>query len=391
MALVGTIRRFLVVSLALAAAVLGGAGGALFGVCGPFTDVAADAFCPFVLEVFTLGITTGTTPTTYDPTSAVNRLQMAAFLSRTVDGVVKRGHTRAALERFWNPQNDSVLALTSLTTVGGFPRGLRSDGVDVWVASSLAGTVSRIRVGDGKLLETWTDAAGAADVVLAMGRVIVAGRVAPGRIYTINPTEAAGAVTTVATNVPDSPRAIAFDGARVWTANEAGSISIATPGAIPWTVTTPTTGFIPADLLYDGANMWAPDVLGDIVIKLDSAGAILQTITVGSNPSQLAFDGTNIWVTNRSDDTVTVFRASSGAVLRTLTGNGMKEMFGVAFDGERVLVTNYSGDSVSLWKAADLTPLGSFPMPAGSAPHGACSDGTSFWIALNNVGKVVRF
>jgi len=41
-------------------------------------------FCPFVLEIFYLGITTGTTPTTYDPSSTVTRLQMAAFLSRTV-------------------------------------------------------------------------------------------------------------------------------------------------------------------------------------------------------------------------------------------------------------------------------------------------------------------
>jgi hypothetical protein len=49
-----------------------GASSALLGVCGPFTDVAADAFCPFVLEIFYLGITTGTTPTTYDPTSNVS-------------------------------------------------------------------------------------------------------------------------------------------------------------------------------------------------------------------------------------------------------------------------------------------------------------------------------
>ena len=76
--------------------VLLGASSALFGVCGPFTDVAADSFCPFVLEIFYLAITTGTTPTTYDPTSNVNRLQMAAFLSRSVDGVLRRGSRRVA-------------------------------------------------------------------------------------------------------------------------------------------------------------------------------------------------------------------------------------------------------------------------------------------------------
>jgi len=42
-------------------------------------------------------VTTGTSPTTYDPGSAVTRLQMAAFLSRTVDKALQRGSDRAAL------------------------------------------------------------------------------------------------------------------------------------------------------------------------------------------------------------------------------------------------------------------------------------------------------
>src|SRR5512144_195221 len=99
--------------LAAIAAISLGASSSLTGTCGPFTDVAADSFCPFVLEIFYLGITTGTTPTTYDPTANVTRLQMAAFLSRTVDGVLRRGSRRAALDQFWTPQNQFSLGLTS--------------------------------------------------------------------------------------------------------------------------------------------------------------------------------------------------------------------------------------------------------------------------------------
>ena len=83
--------RFVIsLSFVAAASVLIGASQSLLGNCGPFTDVAADAFCPLILEIFTLGITTGTTATTFDPASNVSRLQMAAFLSRTVDGTLKR-------------------------------------------------------------------------------------------------------------------------------------------------------------------------------------------------------------------------------------------------------------------------------------------------------------
>jgi hypothetical protein len=86
-----------------------GVSSVLFGACGPFTDAAGDAFCPFVLEIFYLGTTTGTTATTYDPTSNVSRLQMAAFLSRTVDGALRRGSRRAALDQFWTAKNANVL------------------------------------------------------------------------------------------------------------------------------------------------------------------------------------------------------------------------------------------------------------------------------------------
>src|SRR6266508_776963 len=141
MALVQSTRRFLAIGIVMAAVVFGGAASGLLGVCGPFTDVAADSFCPFVLEVFYLGITTGTTPTTYDPASAVSRLQMAAFLSRGVDGVLKRGSRRAALKQFWTPQNTLVVGLT---TVGNGPGQVQSDGADIWVANLTGGTVSRV-------------------------------------------------------------------------------------------------------------------------------------------------------------------------------------------------------------------------------------------------------
>jgi hypothetical protein len=188
--------------VSLAAAVLVGASGAVVGVCGPFTDVAADAFCPFVLEVFTLGITTGTSPTTYDPASSVSRLQMAAFLSRGVDGVLKRGSRRASMKHFWTSKNDTVLGLT---TVGTSPIFCAPDGADIWVSNSGSVSVTRVRANDGKLLETWTGFTGGSptDAVVAMGRVIVAGN--PANLYTIDASQPAGVATLVASNLGINP------------------------------------------------------------------------------------------------------------------------------------------------------------------------------------------
>src|SRR5262249_11134359 len=171
----GKRRAPILPAIAAAAALLTGAAGGVLGTCGPFTDVAADVFCPFVLEIFYLGITTGTTATTYDPASNVSRLQMAAFLSRTVDGVLKRGSRRAILNHFGTSQNATVLGVTTLG-VGGFinPHHLRSDGADLWVSNYNGNMISRVRASDGKLLETWTGPINPAGLRVAMGRVVVA-------------------------------------------------------------------------------------------------------------------------------------------------------------------------------------------------------------------------
>jgi hypothetical protein len=85
-----------------------------------------------------------------------------------------------------------------------------------------------------------------------------------------------------------------------------------------------------------------------------------------------------------------VVRASSGAVLATLTGNGLGNAHSAAFDGQRVLATG-EGGFLSLWKAADLTPLGGFSVGVFNSVIGACSDGVNFWIANFNSHTLVKF
>ncbi|HKA36677.1 MAG TPA: S-layer homology domain-containing protein [Thermoanaerobaculia bacterium] len=383
-------RRPAAKALCAALAVFVGAAAALVGTCGPFTDVAADAFCQFVLEIFYLGITTGTTATTYDPASPVSRLQMAAFLSRSVDAALKRGSRRAALGSFAVPQNALSLGLT---TVGAQPQFVACDGADVWVANFSFGTVSRVRASDGRLLETWTGATSAYGIVAAMGRILVAGQTIPGKLYQIDPSQPAGAVTVVASNLGGSSRSVAFDGARVWVANSQGSVSIITPGAsIPWTATTITTGFTqPNGVIFDGANVWVTDTSPGRIFKLDSTGAILLTVTHGGNVTYPVFDGTNIWVPSGLGNFVTVIRPSTGAILDTLTANGLAAPLSASFDGERVLVINQINSTLSLWKAAGMTPLGTVSTGASTFPFGACSDGINFWIALTGPGQLARF
>jgi hypothetical protein len=365
------------------------------GSCGgvtitlPFNDVKDSSFFCQIAAAYFSGLANGTTATTFSPTKNVTREQMAAFTTRTLDQSLKRGSRRAALKQFWTPTSTDGLGITTLGLTD-FPFLVESDGTDLWVANSGSGTVSRVRASDGKLLETWTGANFASGVLIAKGKVFVTGINAPGTLYQIDPTQAAGAVTTITTSIDDSPQGIAFDGSRIWTANIFGSVSIITLN--PLSITTVPIGIgYSAGILYDGANMWVANGRPGTgkLLKLDSNGSIIQTVDVGSGPNFPVFDGTNIWVPNFASNTVTVVRASTGAVVATLTGNGLSAPQTAAFDGERILVANTDGSSVSLWKATDLSPLGSVSL--GSTPVGTCSDGLNFWITLRNPGKLVRF
>jgi hypothetical protein len=384
-----SVRGVFVVCLVAGAIVLGGAAEGVRGLCGPFTDVSDAAFCPFVLELFYLAVTTGTTPTTFDPNASVTRLQMAAFLSRTVDRSLRRAGRRAVLNQHWTIQAPINLGVTTLPSV---PRGVQSDGTDVWVALQGSDQVSRVRGGDGRVVETWSGASGALSVLVAMGRVFATGSQSSGQLYRIDPSLPAGAVTTVATGLGNSAQGIGFDGSRIWTGGF-HSISIVTPTAsLPWTVTTISTGFnYPIAPLWDGSNIWVTDFSASALLKVDFFGSVLQTVTVGLSPGYSLFDGTNIFAVSGADSSVTVIHPQTGAVLATLTGNGLSGPSGAAFDGERLLVTNYSGNSVSLWKASDLTPIGTFQVGAARSPFAACSDGINFWITMGNASLLARY
>jgi hypothetical protein len=316
-----------------------------------------------------------------------------------VDGVLRRGSDRALRGQFWTVQNDNLLDGTTVGAGFGHPA---FDGLDVWVPDS-GGTVARVRASDGALLGTWSGASGAFSALSAAGKVFVAGLDLPGKLFRIDPRQPPGAVTTVASNLGDLASHLDFDGARIWTANQGnvgnGSVSIVTPGAsIPWTVTTVAAGFIrPFGVVFDGSNVWVTDINANTLLKLSSTGAILQTVTVYTRPTVPVFDGTNIWVPGQGTTEIpsgaTVVRASTGAVLATLTGNGLNQPLEAAFDGERVIMTNpgnFDGTTVSLWKAADLSPIGVFSTGAGSKPFGVCSDGAGFWITVRQ-GQLMRF
>jgi hypothetical protein len=356
----------------------------------PYTDVSGvgPTFCPGIMEAYVVGISKGTTPTTFSPNDDVPRVQMTTFLQRTVDQVLARGSRRGALGQWWTPVAGSSLQTITLAT--GAPNGCSGDGANIWTVTT-GGNLVKVDASTGANLAHWTGIATGTDVLAAAGRVFAVAGTSPGTLYVIDPTQAPGAAPVAASNLGDESAAIAFDGVHVWTANVSGSVSIITPAATtpypPGNVTTVTTGFTqPVGILYDGSHIWVTDYAADALLQLDAAGAVLKTVVVGTHPGGPTFDGANIWVPNIGSNSISVVQASTGTLVATIAADATNMLDGpntAAFDGERVLITNFTGQTVTVFKAADLSFIANVATEPGQGF--SCSDGINFWIAANDL------
>jgi sugar lactone lactonase YvrE len=371
----------------------------------PFTDVpASNVFFCAIASAYVTGLTNGTSASTYGPSTSVPREQMAAFVTRTLDQSLKRGSQRAAAQQWWQPSNVSVLRSTSFNSIDSLDlHGIAWDGTDLWLGSPGIHTVQRVRASDGKVLSNYFEPnLNPHDLIVAAGYVFVASPQGsgPGRVYRIDPRLLpgdTGSLTLFEDNTGVNPVGITFDGQRLWTANSLGGGSITRIVHSTGIEATFTSGFVsPADILWDGENLWVTDKGAGNVKRVDPAtGTVEQFIQLGGEPSELLFDGANLWVSNPASNNITVIRAVGGlrgTVLDTITGNGLNTPRGMAFDGERVLVTNNIAlGSVSLFKASDLTPLGNLFTGVNSNPLAACSDGLNFWIVRPGLEDIARF
>jgi hypothetical protein len=356
------------------------------GTCGganvnvPFEDIQGNQFFCLIAEAYFSGLTAGTSATTYSPAQTVTREQMAAFISRTLDQSLKRGSRRGALDQWWTAKDDTG-ARNRASLEGNSLNYVKSDGKDLWVVS--ANGLSRVDPVTGD--ETpYPGLISPAGVLVAMGYVFVAGGSNGSySLYRINPRlspNALGAVTTVTTSLGAQPRSLAFDGKKIWTANQGGSVSLIDPSN-NYSVITRPLGVQPVGILFDGNNMWVTDGGNGNLIKLDSFGFVVHTVILGGDLAFPTFDGTNIWAPDPSAGKVYVVRASSNTLLATPQLNGAHHFLSAAFDGERVAVTDTTG-YVHLWRATDLTYLGNSEIVDHRTPAGICSDGTRFWVTM---------
>jgi hypothetical protein len=359
--------------------------------CGPFADVlASDPFCPFILEAFDNGITSGTSTTTFSPGNTVTRNQMVVFFDKGVDLTLHRGTVRTAMGKTWFPSSTSGAVVTD---AGGAINDIVTDGINLWIARADS-KILKVSAADRRLLETWTIPAGSPRKLgYFVGLVWIADNL--GNLYYFNPSNPAGSAIlalgpSAGVAVGNYP-ALAFDGTNIWWGNAAGA-TILTFSLGSTQVNGITAPSNVDGLVFDGTNMWlllASSVLAKATLPTAAVPlpAILEALTLPGavNPCKMLYDGSNIWFASGVASTLYVVHPTttspsvlpSSIILNAPVSNVVSFPYAIAFDGENVMIGGLNNGAVALYKATTQTLLGAFATGASSV-LGIASEGRTF-------------
>ncbi len=179
--------------------------------------------------------------------------------------------------------------------------------------------------------------------------------------------------------VGKDPFALTFDGIRIWVANS-GDNTVQMIDPVTGVAGTPVpVGNGPSALAFDGMRLWVANPRDNTMQAINPAtGIVGASIVVGRIPSALVFDGTRLWVANWRDDTVQAIDATIGIIVYAPipVGNGPSDL---VFDGVRLWVANTVDNTVQAIDPA--TGMVDAPIPVGNGPSALAFDGTRLWVA----------
>jgi YVTN family beta-propeller protein len=205
-----------------------------------------------------------------------------------------------------NPRSGSRQTIA----VGAGADALAVTDSDVWVANSLAGTVSRVSTATDRVVATVP--AGVRPSGIAVGGGLV--WVADESSSTVIAIDAVTGLARFAEPLGFAPHAIAFGDDSAWLADPDGdTVTRVGSGGAP--VVQISAGVAPAAVAFGSGSLWVANGLDSTVSRIDPAtDAVSATIAVGDAPDALAVSGSSVWVANRLSATLSRIDARTDVV-----------------------------------------------------------------------------
>jgi len=384
-------RLAVVAGLFCVATLVGGATTSFLSSCGPFSDVSS-LVCNAVVKIYFLGITAGTTPTTFSEGDAVTRGQMALFLGRTYDQIKRTENpVRLAMGLVNMPYNGNFLEVMSNPAVTNQPIGFATDGFLDYVAGQGNNKIGIYYASNGTYIASYTTTDVNNRMVCDGTYLYITSK------YGTTVKRIALSTGTVQepyfTGLPSGTGDLALAGGQIAVATGSG-VSINDPHV--GTMTNVNLGGSAYGVVYDGAFIWASGgSAGNKLYKIDLAGAIQPGYPVtldGPVNYYMGNDGQNLWIpiadggTTPAVEIVGMHLQSGLKVDKLFTPFGMPAtaVEGIAYNG-RYMVVAWQADfgCGSPTMGAAFYDAGSHAFLSGA--H-TCNDTDAFTVAFNGYG-----
>lgn len=387
------IRAALLLCLVLALTLGGGAASVLLGACGPFGDVSS-LVCNAVLKIYFLGVTVGTSPTTFSEGDPVTRGQMALFLARTYDQVQRTENpVRLAQGLVNQPSNYEYFDDLKDPLLTGRPNGFATDGLYDYVASQDTTKIGIYVSANGVRIGSFTTGTTNNRMVCNGIYLYITSRYGT----TLKRIQLRSGMVTDpwGASLPSGTGDICFALDNVAVTTNSG---ISIENTFSNGVTNVDLGGGAYGVVFDGAYLWASGGPGgDKLFKIDVGGTIQPGYPVtldGPVNYYMGNDGQNLWIPIKIGGTtpaieIVGMRAQSGVKVDELGAPLSKatDVEGIAFNGKYMAVA---------WLAdfgCGNPPTAAVPIFYDAASHArvasgyfSCFDPDAFTIGFNGYG-----
>jgi YVTN family beta-propeller protein len=142
----------------------------------------------------------------------------------------------------------------------------------------------------------------------------------------------------------------------------------------------------PNGIAYGAGAAWVTDSADNLLLRIDSAGQVIDRIPVGSGPAGVTVGDGEVWVANELDGTVSEVNPGAGTQVATI-GVGIGPDV-IAFGYGSVWVANVTSDSLSRIGAATGQVVATIPL--GGAPAGVAVGAGAVWVTSPETGELLR-
>ncbi len=141
----------------------------------------------------------------------------------------------------------------------------------------------------------------------------------------------------------------------------------------------------PGGIARGAGATWVTDTADDLLLRVDSAGQVVDRIPVGRGPAGVTVADGQVWVVNQIDGTVSEVNPAAGTVVATIgVGNGP---VAVASGYGSVWVANVTDSTLSRIDAGSGRIVATIPL--SSAPTGLAAGDGGVWVTGADTGSLV--